>query len=247
MEHQNWTLNPKFFRSNFILDESMKETIIISLGGSVIVPDKIDTNFLKKFRKLILTNLKKDKRFVIICGGGKTAREYISAISSVGKMKNEDLDWIGIHATRLNSQVLRAVFKDVAYRRIIKNPRERVRFEKVLIAAGWKPGFSTDYDAVLLAKTYGVKRLINLTNIDYVYNKNPTEYKDAKPIKEISWGYFRGIVGEKWKPGLSAPFDPIAAKKAEKYKLQVIIANGNNMQNIDNLLEGRGFIGTTIK
>ncbi len=101
-----------------------KEIIIISLGGSLIVPNEIDFNFLKNFRKLILKYLKKEKRFIIISGGGKTARNYQNAISKVVKITKEDLDWIGIHSTRLNAHLLRTIFRDWAYPKIITNPQK---------------------------------------------------------------------------------------------------------------------------
>jgi len=143
---------------------------------------------------------------------------------------------------------LHALFGKKAYKRIIKNPTERVAFkEQILICAGWKPGFSTDYDAVQLARSHKAKKIINLTNVDYVYTKNPKKFRDARPIKEMAWKYFRKIVGNKWNPGLNAPFDPIASKLAEKYRLKVIIANGKNLGNLEKILHGKEFIGSVIE
>lgn len=224
------------------------ELIVASLGGSIIVPDRIDTAFLRNFRNFMLRQVRKGRRFIVICGGGKTARNYINAASEIRKIGGADLDWIGIHATRLNAQLLRAVFKDIAFEKIIKDPDKRVRAASPLIlAAGWKPGVSTDYDAVVLAKTYGAKVVLNLTDVDYVYDKNPKQYPDARPLKEISWKFFRKIVGGKWRPGLSTPFDPVAARLAEKLKLKVVILNGRNIKNIESFLNGERFIGTVIK
>jgi len=225
----------------------MKETIIISLGGSLIVPNEIDTKFLLEFQSLILRHAKRHK-FIIICGGGRTARKYQEAARKTGNPSSIDLDWIGIHATRVNAQLLHALLGKKAYKRIIKNPTERVAFkEQILICAGWKPGFSTDYDAVQLARSHKAKKIINLTNVDYVYTKNPKKFRDARPIKEMAWKYFRKIVGNKWNPGLNAPFDPIASKLAEKYEIKVIIANGKNLGNLEKILHGKEFIGSVIE
>ena len=87
-----------------------KEVIVISLGGSVIVPDKIDIVFLKAFRRLIRDYLKKYK-FIIVTGGGKTARNYIDAAGKICRINNEDKDWLGIHCTRLNSHLLKTIFE----------------------------------------------------------------------------------------------------------------------------------------
>ncbi|MCD6275098.1 MAG: UMP kinase [Candidatus Aenigmarchaeota archaeon] len=222
----------------------MKEILVISVGGSLIVPDTIDTDFLSKFKKIILNQ---NKKFIIICGGGKTARRYQEAARRITTLRRNDVDWLGIHSTRLNSHLMRTIFKEIAHPKIIKNPTEKIHFnEKILIASGWKPGFSTDYDAVLLAENFKVKKLINLTNVDYVYNKDP-KFKDAKPIKEISWKEFRKLLPDKWDPGLNAPFDPVAAKEAEQFGMEVIIMNGKKLKNFENYLNGKEYTGTKIK
>jgi uridylate kinase len=225
----------------------MKNLFVISLGGSLLVPGEIDINFLKKFKSIIEREIKFGKKFIIIVGGGKTARNYQNAAKSLTKASNEDLDWLGIHATRINAHLLLTIFRKYAYYRIIKNPKEKVKFkEKILVAAGWKPGFSTDYDSVLLAKTYGSDTIINLTNVDYVYDKDPNKFKDAKPFKEISWKDYLKLIDQKWTPGMSAPFDPVASKLAQKFKFKVVILNGKKLKNLKNYLENIKFKGTLI-
>ena len=225
----------------------MKNLFVISLGGSLLVPGEIDVKFLKKFKIIIEREIKRNKKFIIIVGGGKTARNYQNAAKNLTKVSNEDLDWLGIHATRINAHLLLTIFRKYAYYRIIKNPKEKVEFkEKILVAAGWKPGFSTDYDAVLLAKTYGSDTIINLTNVDYVYDKDPNKFKDAKPFKEISWKDYLKLIEQKWIPGMSAPFDPIASKLAQKFKFKVIILNGRKLKNLENYLANKTFQGTII-
>ncbi len=225
----------------------MKDLFVISLGGSLVVPNEIDVKFLKNFKKIIEKEIKRNKKFIIIVGGGKTARNYQRAAKSLTKVSNEDLDWLGIHATRINAHLLLTIFRKYAHYRIIKNPKEKVVFkEKILIAAGWKPGFSTDYDAVLLAKTYGSDTIINLTNVDYVYDKDPDKYKDARPFKEITWNEYLKLIDKNWTPGMSAPFDPIASRLAQKFKFKVIILNGKKLKHLQNYLENKIFNGTLV-
>ncbi|NQU98184.1 UMP kinase [Candidatus Woesearchaeota archaeon] len=223
------------------------ETIVLSLGGSLIVPDRVDFDYLKKFKHVIERFISRGFRFVIVCGGGKTARDYQRAANSVGNLHPEDLDWLGIHATRINAHLLRTIFRDDAHPKIITDPTDKIDFkENILLAAGWKPGFSTDMDAVLLAENIGVKRLINLSNIDYVYDKDPKDFKNAKRFEELHWRDFRNIVGNKWNPGLNVPFDPVASKEAEKIGLTVIITNGKDLDNFERILDSKRFKGTTI-
>jgi uridylate kinase len=225
-----------------------KETIVMSVGGSLIVPDQIDHAFLASLKKLVLKYIKRGERFVIITGGGRTAREYQKAADELTNLTKEDIDWLGIHATRLNAQLLRAIFYKQAHPVIIKDPTRKITTNKeVIIAAGWKPGWSTDYDAVLLGKNLKARRVINLSNINYVYDKDPRRFPDAKPFKKMSWSEIRAILPKKWDPGLNAPFDPIAAKEAERLKLEVAIINGKKLAEVEKYLDGKPFTGTVIK
>ncbi|MEI7891093.1 MAG: UMP kinase [bacterium] len=228
-----------------------KKTIVISLGGSLIVPDEIDWKFVKQFKKVIENGITKGFRFIIVAGGGRTARKYIEAGAKVGDIDNEDKDWIGIHATRMNAHFIRTIFKKHAHPTINKNPYDLESFlkakESILVAAGYKPGNSTDYIAVLLAKHFDVKNIANLSNIDHAYDKDPRKFKDAKKIKEINWTEFQKIVGDTWDPGANVPFDPIASKLAAKEGMEVVILNGKKLANFEKYLNGENFVGTIIK
>ena len=224
------------------------DTVVISVGGSLIVPDSIDEKFLKNFKKVILKHTRRGTKFVIITGGGKTCRNYQNAANKVTKLTDNDLDWLGIHTTRLNAHLMRAIFYKEAHPVIVKNPKSNINANaKIIIAAGWKPGWSTDYDAVLIAKNIGATKVVNLSNINYVYTKDPKKYKSAKPIKSINWKDFRKLLPKKWDPGLSAPFDPIAAREAEKIGLEVAIINGKKLGEFEKYLNGKAFSGTVIE
>ncbi len=230
------------------MQKQKKEIIVISLGGSLIVPDRIDTDFLKAFRTLILSYVKKGVRFVLICGGGKTARMYQQAADQVGDLRKDEIDWIGIHTTRLNAQLMHAIFLTWVHPFVISNPTKPFRFTKqILIAAGWEPGCSTDYDAVLLAKAVGAKKIANLSNIDCVYTADPRVCVDALALPELSWKQYRKLIPKKWDPGLNAPFDPIASKLAESFGMEVAILNGKDIHTVRQYFDGKKCKGTIIK
>lgn len=228
-----------------------KKTIVISLGGALIVPNEIDWQFIKNFKKLILEFVKKGYKFIIITGGGKTCRNYQQAAAKISNITNDDKDWLGIHSSRLNGHLLRTIFRQYAHPKINTNPHDLEDFynfkESILIAAGWRPGNSTDYDAIVLAKYMDIKQVVNLSNIDYVYTKDPRKFPNAKKIEKISWKDFRKIVGDKWDPGMHAPFDPIASKIAQEENIEVTIMNGKDLANIENCFAGKKFKGTIIK
>lgn len=226
----------------------MNKLFIISLGGSLIVPDEIDAKFLKGFRQLISAQTKNGQRFIISPGGGRTCRRYQTALSSIIKATGEDLDWIGLNTNRFHAVLLRLMFKGLAEKNIAYNPNKKIPFNKKILigAGGWKPGRSSDDYSVRLAAIYKATTVINLSNIDYVYTKDPRKFPDAKKVTQITWNDFFKIIGRRWDPGANVPFDPTAAKFAQKNKLKVIIANGRNLKNLKNILLGKKFVGTTI-
>lgn len=224
------------------------ETIIISLGGSLIVPDEIDVEFLKDFKQLILEQIEKGKKFVIITGGGKTCRKYQNAVKEISDVSNEELDWIGIASLKLNAELVRVIFGENAHGRVVDNLSEKLSFEKpIIIGAAYKPGNSTDWDAVLAAQNVGAKKIINLSNTDYVYDSDPKKNPNAKKIEELSWADYRKLIPKEWNPGLNTPFDPVASEMAEKEKIEVIIMNGKPIKNFAKCLNGEKFLGTVIR
>lgn len=224
---------------------------VISLGGSLMVPEQIDTEFLAAFKQFIIRRIEKGDKFILVAGGGKTARKYQSAAAQISGIDNEEKDWIGIHSTRLNAHLLRTIFKLWAHPKVIKNYETDLVdldfSEQILVGAGWKPGWSTDYVTVLLAEKFGAKSVINLSNMDYVYSEDPRVNPDAKKFENISWKEFKEIVGDTWDPGMSAPFDPIATKKAAELQLKVGILNGKHLSNIGDYLDDKKFKGTVIQ
>jgi uridylate kinase len=225
------------------------ETIVISLGGSLVCPGELDADFLKQFKNIILNQLRDNLRVILITGGGKICRKYNEVAKELNPhITSNDLDAMGIRATKLNAELVRLMFNDLAYAKVIDTPDEEVTDDKpIIIAGGWKPGASSDNMAVNLAKNFGAKKVINLTNIDYVYDKDPRKFPEAKPLEKISWADFRQLVGNKWDPGLNAPFDPIASQLAEELQLEVAILNGKKLDNLNNYLNAQQFIGTIIK
>lgn len=212
---------------------------------------EVNISFLKKFKKLVLGFVNKGHSFVIVVGGGKLARVYQEEISNILKPSFEDKDWLGILTTRLNAQFVKIIFGDKAHSFIVTNPTLPIKTVKpIIISAGWKPGWSTDYIAVLLAKKFGAKEIINASNIPFVYSEDPKLAKvngrKPKAIPKLFWKEYRKLIGGKWIPGLGVPIDPIAAKEAQKQGIKAIIVLGTDLKNLKNLLSGKNFRGTTI-
>ncbi len=213
----------------------------------------IDIEYLRSFEKFLRKQIaEKKRRFFVVTGGGYTARQYRDAAKEAAgsDLTDEDLDWLGVHATRLNAHLFRTIFEDIAYPWILKHydmvDKKALQYP-VVVCGGWKPGWSTDYCAAMIASDYKADTVINLSNIDQVYDKDPGKYKSAKPIDEMKWDDLIGIVGTEWKPGLNSPFDPIASKLAKKNKLKVVVCSGHNLENLEKIFDGEEFLGTVIK
>lgn len=224
----------------------MEKPIVLSLGGSLIAPKDIDARFLRQFIALIRAYAKRGCRFAIICGGGMTARKYQQAAKKIARLDNEALDWVGIEATRLNAFLLMKLFGGDAEEAIIYDPSRPFRFKKgIVVASGWKPGRSTDYDAVLIAKRLKADTIINMSNIDHVYSADPKTHRNARPLHSLSWKEYRRMAGNTWIAGLSLPFDPIAAKEAQASGMSVRII-GKDLKNFRDILNGGKWEGTVI-
>ncbi len=228
----------------------MNNLAVISLGGSIIAPDKVDTAFLRQLNEALRTYLIEDRsrKIILVCGGGSPARVYQQAMREIREdVDSEELDWLGIRATHINGQLIKAMLSEFCTDNLIIDPTGHINFRgQVLVAAGWKPGFSTDNDAVILAERFEGRLIINLSNIAKVYTDDPKKNPDAKPLDSISWADYRAMVGNQWTPGKSTPFDPIASKRAEKMHMKVVCADGRNIRNTMDILYGRPFLGTVI-
>lgn len=231
---------------------------VIALGGSLVVPhlsdsDGIDVAFLQKFRKFLLGELKNGRRIILVVGGGKTARMYNTSASRVVRMTKEDLDWIGIHATRLNAHLLRTIFVKTAHPVVVDHdpsPAEAARLKtgkaKLLIASGWRPGWSTDYIASRLAQRFGARDVVDAGDVPFVYEEDPRKNEGAKPMYRLTWKEYRRLIPKAWTPGMAVPFDPVASRLAEQKGLRVKIILGRDFKNMKRAIEGNSFRGTLI-
>lgn len=231
-------------------------TCVLSVGGSIVAPPEgPDVAFLADFRNRLgaWLNAASDRRAILVIGGGGPARSYQNALKEFWRARgelegpNEALDWIGIAATRINAQLVKAAMGELCADEVVTDPSAPLDFSgKVLVASGWKPGFSSDYDAVYLGERFGARRVLNLSNIAKVYTADPKLDPSATPIDAISWADFRAMVGSTWTPGANLPFDPIASARAEAAGIQVVCAAGKDLDNVFRILDDQPFAGTII-
>ena len=223
-----------------------KKVIVLSLGGSLILPDKVNQKYLKTFKKIIQAKSKKYK-FVIVCGGGSLARRYITSLQDKPQKIQSTA---GIAATRANAKFVSCFFNQDPTLKVpikIKTIKKYIKKQDIILCGGleYKPKQTSDGTAAEIAK-YFKSPLINLTNISGLHTKNPKTHKDAKFIPKISWKEFNKMANKiKYQPGQHFVLDQSAAKKIMESKIKTYIL-GTNLNNLYNLLKNKKFKGTEI-
>jgi uridylate kinase len=225
-----------------------KNTLVISLGGSKIIPDHVDLTFLQEFKRII-AKYSKTTKFVIVCGGGSVARKYIDALK---KDKKSDYlqAMIGISITRLNARFMSYLFGIDPERGIPTDMKEVANLLKkndFVFCGGlrYAPDQTSDTTAARLAKHLDAE-FINITNVKGLYTADPKKDKSAKFIEKITWKDFNSLANKiKFSAGQNFVLDQSAAEEIMKNKITTKIVG--NLREFEKVLSGKDFAGTIIE
>lgn len=223
--------------------------VVISLGGSLIIPkEKMDVKFLQNFKNILLKNTR-NTRFIIVAGGGNIARKYISALKKEKKSKKE-LSLAGIRATRMNALFLMQLIGNKANATLPLNMKEvksDLKKNKIVICGALRYAEKSTSDSTAAKLAHYLKaEFINMTNVRGLYTKDPKKHKDAKFISKISWKDFEEMALKlKYKAGQHFVLDQSAASIIKKHKIKTYII-GKNLNNITKILKGKNFTGTLV-
>jgi len=225
---------------------SQGKGFVISVGGSVFIGDKPLTDKIREFCSAI--NSLSEFRFVIVVGGGRTARNYQESAKVLGA-NNFELDSLGIASTRLNAKLF--TYKiDKATKKVIINFEdvdEVVEEGRIPIMGGMAEGQTTDAVGALLAEKLGFE-FVNLSNVDGVYDKDPNVHDDAILFKELSFNDMNFLLREKLLiPGQHLFVDPQAASILSRSKVKSYFLNGDHLENFKNCLRGAEYKGTLVE
>lgn len=219
--------------------------IVFSVGGSMMCPDEIDVKYLKEFSGFVKKLAEKHKIYIVV-GGGRTARKYVSAAREFNA-NDFFCDLVGIEITRVNAFLLIAALNlnYSPYRTI-----EEASFsaEAVSVMGGTHPMHTTDGVAAMLSENVSADCFINLTNVDYVYDKDPRKFKDARKFESLSYDDLISICNQTdMTASANNVIDLIAAKNIKRSRIKTLILNGRNFENIEKAIQGKKFIGTVIQ
>lgn len=227
----------------------MTEWIVLSLGGGIINPDgNPDAEFLKK-----LANMLKESKynFGIVCGGGRTARAYAQAVRELGANEFE-ADEIAIISTRQNAALIISALGEDTYSKVITDfdeARNAATQHRIIVMGGTIPGISTDTDSALLAEALHAKRLVNMSNVDAIYDSNPKTNPKAKKYNKL---YYTDLIalatrGDSRKAGENFVFDLLACKLIARSGIETHFVNGRNLEEVKKAIEGKIHSGTVVK
>ena len=221
------------------------ESIVLSIGGSVVLPKDVDVVFLKKLADLLKKVSKTYKLFIIV-GGGSIARTYIKFGRELA-FDEDVLDEIGIHITRANAKMLTNIVQ-VSNKDIPSTTDEAKNIDNpIAIMGGTTPGHSTDMVGAELAEKVKAVRFIIATNVDGIYDKDPNKYDDAKQLKEVTIDQLIKTLGTDWKTaGKNTVIDGPALKIIKQAKMPTFVVNGKRLDQLENAIVGKLFDGTTI-
>lgn len=224
------------------------EKVVVSLGGSILVPGDDDARYLTDLASL-LKELSSRIRIFAVTGGGRTARYYIETGRALG-VPERTLDEFGIEATRLNARLLGAALKGTSNKRPAETYREAARLAKrypVVLMAGTRPGHTTDRVSASLARVVGAARIVNATSVDGVYSADPNSQPDARLLERITFEDLVRLTGEGHRAaGPSVVFDPVAARVLARDRVPLRVVHGRDLGALRSAILGEPFHGTLV-
>ncbi len=223
------------------------KTIVISLGGSVLVPS-LESNNIAAYADM-LSRLAQQFRVFVVVGGGGEARRYISAARSLA-IDEATSDEIGILVTRLNATMLISALGQVAYPVVPVSHYEALEAAtsgRIVIMGGVTPGQTTDAVSAVLAERAGADLLINATSVDGIYSADPKKDPNAKKLDLLSPEELLAIVqGGRMDAGANNVIDIVAAKVVQRNTIPLLVIDGKHPDNIAAALFDGIFTGTLI-
>lgn len=227
---------------------SDKEELVISIGGSILLPDDEDISGLMELAK-VLQNNSQDRDLYLVVGGGKTARQYIDW----GRRLDADeatLDELGIATSRLNARLLIIALEGGVYPVPAKSFDEAMsagNHYSIVTMGGTHPGHTTDAVAAMLAERLNSDRLINATSVDGVYTEDPNKDKDAERLEGLDYDRLIEIVSKsEHEAGPNVVLDPLAARIIKRAKIKTYILHGRDLESFEDAIKDEEFRGSII-
>lgn len=225
-----------------------QERVAISVGGSILVPDSQDVSFIKQLASALL-EMTQNYKFLIVCGGGKIARYYISMGRALGA-DEASLDELGIEVTRLNARLLITALGEKSYYKpaeSIDEARLAMQSNPIVVMGGTHPGHTTDAVTAMVAERIKASRIVNATSVDGIYTDDPASNPSAVRIDRMTHKeLLEKAMGARVEAGSNFVFDPLGAKLVSRSKIPLAIVNGRDLAQLISAIKGQPFTGTLV-
>jgi len=222
-----------------------KKRIVIKLSGKIFGMDN-NAKLLKDYATF-LVKISKICQPIIVAGGGKIARHYITQARSSGADEST-LDELGIEVSRLNARLLIYALKNKAYPHpptTLTEVRHAVDSGLIVVTGGLHPGQSTNGTSALIAEKIGAAEFLNATDVDGIYDSDPNKNPKAKKFKRIELKDLRRLlVREDSVAGGYDLMDIVALKVIERSKIKTRVLKAD-IQTLDKAIKGQP-VGTEI-
>ena len=222
----------------------MKKRIVLKLSGRVFSMD--NAKLLKDYAHF-LVKISKYCQPVVVAGGGKIARHYISHARSSGADEST-LDELGIEISRLNAKLLIYALKNKAYPHpptSLQQVTHAIDSGLIVVTGGLHPGQSTNGTAALIAEKIKASEFINATDVNGIYSADPNKNKNAKLFKKIELKKLRGIlVKEDSVAGGYDLMDIVALKIIARSKIKTRVVK-SDLKTLEKAIKGKD-VGTEI-
>ncbi len=225
-----------------------KENLVISIGGSILLPDDEDISELMKLAKMLQKN-SQERNLYLVVGGGKTARRYINWGRKL-KADEATLDELGIATSRLNARLLIIALEGDVYPVPAENFDEAMssgNHYSIVTMGGTHPGHTTDAVAAMLAERLNSDRMINATSVDGVYTEDPKKDENAEKLERVDYDKLIDIVtSNEHTAGPNVVLDPLAAKIIKRAKIKTYILDGRDLSSLERAIQEEKFTGSII-
>lgn len=221
------------------------KSIVLSIGGSVILSEEADVSFFSKLVSL-LKKISNNYKIFVVVGGGNVARKYIKLGRDLN-IQEKTLDSLGIYITRVNAKIVANILES-SNKEIPNTTDEAINLDnQIIVMGGTTPGHSTDMVGAELAEKTNADLFIIATNVDGIFNKDPNKYSDAEQLKEVTIDHLIKMYGTKWKSaGKNVVIDGPALEIIKRAKLTTFIINGKRLDQLEKALSNQSFDGTKI-
>ncbi len=224
------------------------EKVVVSLGGSVLVPGEDDARYLRDLAVLLRT-VSARVRLLCVTGGGRIARYYIETGRELG-VPERRLDDLGIGITRMNARLLAAALRGRANSEPAQTYAEAARLARrhpIVLMAGTRPGHTTDRVSASLARFVHAARIVNATSVDGVYTADPRKDPSARLLERMTFEELVRLAGEGHRrAGPSVVFDPVAARVLARDRIPLSVVRGRDLPSLEAAILGLPFHGTLV-